>query len=278
MINSLLLIYETFTNGYRAEALDLISLASIGSTSHEIPLESCDKISGLLSDFNKLMTSLDKETVMDVSTNNNWKEFVNYWLYGTATKNNWFDQGCYDAWDYLKAACNSACSTTSAASNSCHGSYEELTVSDNRPNYLFLGLGCLLIGCAMSAKLYYNLDMLKDVYTSVDIYLYNILCIFDYPGFMVKKRSVMRIAQDLELSSEHFWDFLPDPADNILGLVHLERYFLWNEYFALELALLPPAWSVPNYAGLIIQAGLDWPYNYDHAHNIDLSFILPFFS
>lgn len=29
MINSLLLINETFTNGYRAEALDLISLASI---------------------------------------------------------------------------------------------------------------------------------------------------------------------------------------------------------------------------------------------------------
>ena len=31
MINSLLLLNETFTNGYRAEALDLISLASISS-------------------------------------------------------------------------------------------------------------------------------------------------------------------------------------------------------------------------------------------------------
>ena len=87
-----------------------------------------------------------------MSTNNS-KEFVNYWLYGMATVLNWFDKVCQVGWSYIKGAC----STIPVTNNLYDGSGEELVVT---ANYLVLGLGCLLIGCAIFANTYYNLDML----------------------------------------------------------------------------------------------------------------------
>ena len=101
MINNLLLLNETYTNGYRAVALDLISLASIFSgnfvivsknlivSCNEINVDTCDSISKLLYDFNSGMGSLVKQTHTD-----NSKELVNYWLCGTATEINWLDKSC----------------------------------------------------------------------------------------------------------------------------------------------------------------------------------------
>ena len=63
--------------------------------------------------------------------------------------------------------------------------------ANNKPNYLVLGLDCLLIGCAMFANIYYNLDILKAEYMYIYLHLYNILCMFDFPGFMIQSWSVM---------------------------------------------------------------------------------------
>ena len=59
---------------------------------NEIGIDTCDSISKLLSDFNSSMGTLDRET--HTNTNINSKEFVDYWLYGTATHINWFDKYC----------------------------------------------------------------------------------------------------------------------------------------------------------------------------------------
>ena len=75
---------------------DYLTLSTIG-------IDTCDSISIVLSDFNS-MGSLARET--HTNTNINWKELVNYWLYGTATEINWFDKYSHIGWDYLKDGCN----------------------------------------------------------------------------------------------------------------------------------------------------------------------------
>ena len=206
-----------------------------------------------------------------MSTNNNSKEFVNYWLYGTATEINWFDKTCQIAWNYLKGGC----SIIPVANNSYDASGEELVVAaNNKPNYLVLGLGRLLIGCAIFANIYYNLDILKAEYTYIDLHLQSILCMFDYPGFMVKRRSVMPLVPGFKFRVKHFWKFYTDPGDDRLGLVHLASYTLSHESFWFQFNSLLPAWSLSSYLTLIIVPGLDWPFSYDHFYYITLYHVL----
>ena len=61
----------------------------------DIPLDlgSCDNINKLFCDLHTF--SLDSKTHINMSINNNSsKEFVNYWICGTASENNWYDKGC----------------------------------------------------------------------------------------------------------------------------------------------------------------------------------------
>lgn len=246
-------------------------LSCIFKSSDVVSLDSCDKINKLLSEFNSFKDSLDRKTHIDVSTKYNLKETAQYWLYGTATEINWFDKACQDGWDYFKACCN----ITTAANDSYNGSNEQLTVIahdcsseqlkvtvNSQPNYFVWGMGCLLLGCAF----YYGLD----IYKAIDQYLYNILCMFDYPGFMVEKKSTMTLVPWFYLHVEHNWQHLTDPQDGRLALVHLATYSLNHNCFWLEFNSLPPAWSVKSYANLVLVPGLRWPLNYDHFHYINL--------
>lgn len=197
--------------------------------------------------------------------NNNTKEFIDYWLHGTATEPNCFDKVCWDAWCYLK----DIGSTVPIINND--GTCEELVVtSEAQANYFVFGLSFLLIACAIFADIDYNFDMLKAAYTIIDQRLYDILCMFDFPGFMVDKRSVMPLGEGYEFVVEHFWGFYTDPADNRLGLSHLASYTLHHDDFWLQFNSLPPAWSVPSYLDITIVPGLHWPFNYDHFHYITL--------
>ena len=271
------------------------------ASSQDMPVNSCDRISKLVSDFNCFIGSLDKET--DISTNNpinsfdkasedSWdyfkgitplinndtKELVDYWLRGTATESNWFDKACNHGWDYLKNICSTAPVINNGGANkelvlttNNDGAYKELVVtSKSQANYLVLGLGCLLVGCAIFADLHYNFDMFKAAYTIIDQRFYDILCMFDFPGFMVDRTSVMPLGGGFDLRVSHTWRFYTDPADNRLGLTHLATYTLDHEYFWFDFNSLPPAWSVPSYLTLTIVPGLQWPFNYDHFHYINL--------
>ena len=89
-------------------------------------------------------------------------------------------------WNYLI----DVCSITTVQYISYDGSGVELVVTpNNKPNYLVSGLGYLLIGCAIFASIYYNFDKLKTEYTYIDLHLYNTLCLFGFPGFMVNRLS-----------------------------------------------------------------------------------------
>ena len=84
---------------------------SLSGSSYDISLTSCDNIKILLSDFNSFshllgMVTNGMDTHTDVPVNNNTKEILNYWLYGTATNTNWFDASCYWCGDYVKSNCN----------------------------------------------------------------------------------------------------------------------------------------------------------------------------
>lgn len=54
---------------------------------------------------------------------------------------------------------------------------------------------------------------------------------FDFPGFMVNKRSVKPLGPDYEFKLEHFWNFHTDLGDGMLRLVHLTTYSLHHPYF-----------------------------------------------
>lgn len=256
---------------------DLEILSYFTGISQDILINSCD------------IDSLYKETHLSTKNTNNWfdkacydswdyfkgaitplinndtKEFIDYWLYGTATEPNCFDKACWDGWSYLKYIW----STVPAINND--NACEELVVTNKaQENYLVLGLGYLLIACAIFANIHYNFDILKATYTIIDQGLYDILCMFDFPGFLVDRRSVMPLGEGYELVVEHFWRFYTDPADDRLGLTHLACYTLQNENFWLQFNSLPPAWSVPSYLTLTIVPGLHWPFNYDHFHYITL--------
>lgn len=87
-----------------------------------------------------------------------------------------------------------------------------MVTANNKPNYLFFGLGCLLMGCAIFANIYYNLDMLKAEDTSIDQHLHNILCMFDFPGFMVERMSIMPLVRGFDFSVEDYWKFNTEQA------------------------------------------------------------------
>ncbi len=222
----------------------------------EISVNSCDNMNKLLYHFNTFRGSLDRDTRIymptSLETEINWfdkachvgwnyfkgtcsitltdnsKQFVNYWLYGTATEMNWFDKSCHIGWGYLKYTCT----FTPNDNNSYHGSTEELVkTANNQPNYLISGLCWLTAACAIFGNIYYNLDILKAVYTYIDIYLHNFLCMFDFPGFMIQDRSVMPLGPDFQLIVEHKWNFLTDPGHGAFRLIHLATYTLHHEYF-----------------------------------------------
>lgn len=241
----------------------ILDLSYFPASCHDITLDTCDNMSKLLYDFKSSMGSLAKEA----HTNNNSKQLLNYWLYGTASEINWFDKGCLIAWDYIKDTCN----ITPTDNNSYEGLTEELVITANyKPNYLISGLGCLSAVCVIFGNLYYNLDILKAVYTYLDIHLYNFLCMFDFPGFMVNSWSVMPLGPDFEFTVEHTWRFLTDPADGVLRLVHLATYTLDHDYFWFQFNSFSPTWSISSYLTLTFVPGLDWPFNYDHFHFIHL--------
>ena len=84
--------------------------------------------------------------------------------------------------------------------------------------------------------------MLIAEYTRIDVYLYNILCMFDFPGFMVRMLPVMQLAPALDLWLEHYSWFSLDPGDNNLGLIHATSYNLhYQDTFLLNYFSLPPA-------------------------------------
>ena len=222
----------------------------------EISVNSCDNMNKLLYHFNTFRGSLDRDTRIymptSLETEINWfdkachvgwnyfkgtcsitltdnsKQFVNYLLYCTATEMNWFDKSCHIGWGYLKYTCT----FTPNDNNSYHGSTEELVkTANNQPNYLISGLCWLTAACAIFGNIYYNLDILKAVYTYIDIYLHNFLCMFDFPGFMIQDRSVMPLGPDFQLIVEHKWNFLTDPGHGAFRLIHLATYTLHPEYF-----------------------------------------------
>lgn len=71
------------------------------------------------------------------------------------------------------------------------GACKQLVVTyDAQVDYFSLGLGllgilCIILGCI------YNFDIIKAIYTCIDKRPYDILCMFDYPGFMVNQNSSM---------------------------------------------------------------------------------------
>ena len=240
-------------------------------------VDSCDNINRLLSEFNSSMGSLSRETHIDMSSihidmsNNNWNEFIKYWLYGTATEINWFDKSCQIGWDYLKGACNINGGITLDYDNLYH-SEKLVAISNNKPDYLVLGLGCLFTACTIFASIYYNLDTINAACIYIDRSIYNFLCMFDFPGFMIYNRSVLGLGPDLEYIVEHDWRFITDPPDGVFKLNHLTTYALYSESFGLLLQfnLLPPSWSIGSYLSLMIAPGWVWPFNYDNFHHITL--------
>ena len=104
-----------------------------------------------------------------------------------------------------------------------------------------MGLGCLFSVCTLFASIYYNLDTLKAVDMYIDTKLSDFLCMFDFPGFMVKKTSAMRLGPDFEFVVKHHWYFITDPGDDRLALVHLASYELHQDNFWIEFNSLPPA-------------------------------------
>ena len=243
---------------------------------------SCVNISRLLTDFNNFSGSLDKAIHIDTSTND-WKGFVDFWLYGTATEINWFDKYCQEGWKYIidlysvtPVIDNSNNGSVGILNNGSvgilnNGSVDELAVIDNKKNYLVLGLCCLFI----FANFYYNVGFIKDVLSTADRRLYDLLCMFDYPGFMVNKSSVMPLAPNVDLWVEHNWLFSTDPGDGRSCLCHVATYTIDFEFHAFCFASLPPAWSVPSYVFMFTRPGVEWPLNYDYFSNLTL-FNVPF--
>ena len=191
------------------------------------------------------------------------KELINYWLNGTATKDNWFDKACSQSWDYIKNMYGNTPVINS------EGACKELVVTcEAQVDYFSSSLCWLVIVCAILIFIY-NFDLIKAIYTCIDIRLYDILCMFDYPGFMVNKDSIMPLWGRFGLRVMHRWFFLKDPADNNFSISHVARYTLDHEYFFIDFRH-PLLWSVPNRIELTLIPHLHWPFNYDHFHYITL--------
>ena len=296
-IGSISALFAFFAWGIIRDSFnDFVLFSPISLSSHDISTDSCDNFNKLLNYFNNLKDNLCINTHTNSGTNNT-KQFINYWLCGTATEINWFDKTCHIGWDYFKGGCSIianndwkfsidywlygtateinwfdkscnvaldyfqySCTTTPIHNNTYDSSIQglELTGKD-KPNYLVSCLIYLLLACTFS----YSFDILEAVYTDIDLSMYSFLCMFDFPGFTVNKRSVMTLATGLEFVVQHDWNFTTDPLDDTLRLVHLATYSLHHEYFWFEFNSLPPGWSIPSYMNLIIVPGLHWPFNYD---------------
>jgi hypothetical protein len=92
-----------------------------------------------------------------------------------------------------------------------------------------LGLGCLVAALIFN-DIYYNFDTLK----AIDEYLYNILCMSDFPGFMVNSRAAMPLGLKFELVVTHHWSLLPNTRNSVARLVHMVRYNLFHEHLWFE--------------------------------------------
>ena len=276
-------------------------LPSFTELSHNIGIISCHNISEQLQDFKCHIVSLDKQIDMDISTdntantnnniykayqdsihylknactinpafNNEIVVFTHYWLYGTATETDWFDQTCYDGWACFKDVCNSSKELVLTAKYP--SAYQELIVTNkDQVYYPFAGLGFIFIIYAIIAGFFFNFDMFMDAYTFIDRSLHDFLCMFDFPGFLVDRRSILYFG---ELFDEHNnfsiqdkWAFHVDPVDNMRRLSHLRTYTFNHEYFFFNLNILSPGWSIPSYLDLTIVPRLIWPFNYDHFYH-----------
>ena len=218
-----------------------------------------------------------KANIFDKTCSQNWdyikdvcntstetKEFINYWLNGTTTKANIFDKTCSQSWDYIKDMFGNI----SAINN--EGACKELAITcEAQVNYSCSGLGWLAIVCAILGFIY-NFHIIKAAYTCIDKRLYDILCMFDYPGFMVNQDSIMPLWGRFGLRIMHHWLYLEDPGDHNWGIMHVARYTLDHEYFFIDFIRLPPLWSVPNRIEMTIIPHLHWPFNYEHFHFITL--------
>ena len=252
------------------------------------------------------MVTNGADTHTNIPVNNNPKKFFNYWLYGTATNTNWFDAYCQTGWDYVKGNCNIIPTSNSkeifnywlygtpaknnwfdAYCQSCWdyvkdiynitqiGSYLHEASSEQfelwaKADYFVFGLARLLIVYFLFHDFYYNLDTLYAAYTNVDLQMYNFLCMFDFPGFLVHRNSIMNLGGFLAFQVNHSWNFLIDPADGMFHLCHLATYTLHHEYFWFDINLLTPSWSMRSYVTLTVVPDLSWPLNYDHHHEIKL--------
>ena len=192
------------------------------------------------------------------------KELIDYWLNGTATEDNVFDKACYQTWDYIKNM-----SSDTPVINS-EGACKELAVTcEAQLDYFSSGLCWLAIVYAILAFIY-NFDIIKATYTCIDKCLYDIICMFDYPGFMVNQKSTMPLWGGFGLRVKHHWFFLEDPGDNNWGISHFAQYTLDHEYFFIDFVRSAPLWSRTDSIDLTIIPHLDWPFNYDHFHFINL--------
>ena len=90
------------------------------------------------------------------------------------------------------------------------------------PYYIFMALGCLVLGHIVAE----NLGVASAGLTFIDGYFYDLLCMFDFPGFLVDKQVMMTLLPGLELLAINKWSFVHDPADGILRLSHLASYTL----------------------------------------------------
>ena len=195
---------------------------------------------------------------------NETKEFINYWLHGTETKSHFIDQAFYDSWDYIKDMYGN-----SPIINNQDACQELAVTCEAQLNYFSSGLCWLAIVCAILGFIY-NFDIIKATYICIDKCLYDIICMFDYPGFMVNQNSTMPLWGRFGLRVKHHWFFLEDPGDNNLGLSHFAQYTLDHEYFFIDYVRYAPLWSITDSIDLTIIPHLHWPFNYDHFHFINL--------
>ena len=192
------------------------------------------------------------------------KEFINYWLHGSETKPNFMDQACIDGWDYIKDMYGN-----SPIINNEDACQELAVTCEAQVNYFSSGLCWLAIIYAILGFIY-NFDIIKATYTCIDKCLYDIICMFDYPGFMVNQKSTMPLWGGFGLRVRHHWFKQVDPGDNNWGISHFAQYTLDHEYFFIDFVRYAPLWSRTDFIDLTIIPHLDWPFNYDHFHIINL--------
>ena len=74
----------------------------------------------------------------------------------------------------------------------------------------------------------------------IDQQLYDILCMFDFPGFMVDKESILLLGTGIRFIVRHRWGLAVEPVGGTVALVHDEWYTLDFDYFDFSLCMLAP--------------------------------------